>query len=120
MLLSGSVLAESCSSQALDPTHVPPAGLGSGMGPGPGAKVVGHQGAGTPDLLRDKLADATGYPLPPPSFGKPIPLGVSDGSVGAAFEAGARETRSGCEMTTSPTADNRDKTARHTLYTVRY
>jgi hypothetical protein len=42
----------------------------------------------TPGLLRDKLTDATGYPLPS------LPFLV------------ARETRSGCEMTTSPTVDN--------------
>jgi hypothetical protein len=74
---------------------VPPAGLGSGMGPraghegdgspgstgipssaqrlsraGAGIKVVQRMRCSTlipaPALLRDELADATGYPLPPP------------------------------------------------------
>jgi hypothetical protein len=39
-------------SQALDQPHLPPAGLGSGMAPGPGERVVGHQGAGIPSRRR--------------------------------------------------------------------
>jgi hypothetical protein len=96
-----------------------------------GHEVVGHQGAGTPSRRRRRRSrPGVGGParsarwvlqldpLPqtcsetssptrrdtrfrPPSCGKPIPLGVSDGAVGAAFKAGARETRSGGEMATS-------------------
>ena len=36
------------------------------------------------------------------------------------FQAGARETRSGCEMTTRPTTDKEDETARQRIYTVCY
>ena len=81
--------------------QAPPADLRSGMVSDPGARAVGHQGARVshrvgaggvagqgqgsfsalrcstltpvPGLLRDKLADATGYPLlPPPACVKPI------------------------------------------------
>jgi hypothetical protein len=54
---------------ALDQTHVPSAGLGSGMSSGPGVRVVGHQGAGILSRrrrrLRGGLADATGYRFRP-------------------------------------------------------
>jgi hypothetical protein len=84
------------------------------------SRRVGAEGVAARGPLRDKLADAPGYPLPlHPSCGKPTPR-VSDGAVGAAFQAGARDTRSRCEMTTSPTTDNQDRTARQTLYTVCY
>ena len=54
---------------ALDQTHVPSAGLGSGMSSGPGVRVVGHQGAGILSRrrrrLRGGLADATEYRFRP-------------------------------------------------------
>src|SRR6478752_1564996 len=79
-------------------------------------------GPPTPGLLRDKLADATGYPLPPcSSCSEPTTLvpvrGVSDGAVAAAFQTAARETRSGWSMTATPTTENQDETARQTPYT---
>ena len=88
-----------------------------------GREMVGHQGAGIPSRRRRRRSrSGVGGPacsarwvlqpdpllrtcfetssptrrdtrFRPPSCGKPIPQGVSDGAVGAAFEAGARETK---------------------------